>query len=172
MSPSQDFDPRLKVTLDKACPRPKNCPPNFGIGALEKTSPARERLSWIPALRIAAVIAAMAFVMGSGVVPCGFAQTTHLPCPGCGSTRSVQALLHGDVLGAIRMNPFGPVMAVMLALLSIDAFVVVLRDGDTRRVGTTRSGRFLTRALVAIAVLEVLLWITRFFGAFGGPVPV
>jgi hypothetical protein len=139
---------------------------------LQNTSPAPSRLAWIPALRTAGVIAVIAFVMGSGVVPCGFAQATHLPCPGCGSTRSVDALLHGDLAGAMRMNPFGPVMALMLALLSIDAFLVILRDGDTRRVGTTRSGRFLTRALVAIAVLEVLLWITRFFGAFGGPVPV
>jgi hypothetical protein len=140
--------------------------------ALQKTSRAPGGLAWFPALRTAGVIAAIAFVLGSGLVPCAFARTTHLPCPGCGSTRSVQAILHGDIGGALRMNPLGAVMALVLGLLAIEAFVVVLRGGDTRRIGTTRSGRFLGRAIIVIAVLEVVLWISRFFGAFGGPVPV
>jgi hypothetical protein len=28
------------------------------------------------------------------------------------------------------------------------------------------------RGIVVIAALELVLWIARFFGAFGGPVPV
>jgi hypothetical protein len=63
-------------------------------------------------------------------------------------------------------------MALVLALISIDAFFVVLREGSARHVTTTRSGKVLARALVVIAILEVLLWIARFFGALGGPVPV
>lgn len=36
---------------------------------------------------------------------CGFANLTGLPCPGCGMTRGLSALLHGDVVQAIRFNP-------------------------------------------------------------------
>ncbi|MCW5945641.1 MAG: DUF2752 domain-containing protein [Fimbriimonadales bacterium] len=35
---------------------------------------------------------------------CLLVQTTGLYCPGCGGTRSVHLLLHGDVLGAISQN--------------------------------------------------------------------
>lgn len=36
--------------------------------------------------------------------PCLFHKLTGLYCPGCGSTRAVHALLHGDVATAARFN--------------------------------------------------------------------
>jgi Protein of unknown function (DUF2752) len=36
--------------------------------------------------------------------PCNFHQYTGLYCPGCGGTRCVTRLIHGDVIGAIRAN--------------------------------------------------------------------
>lgn len=36
---------------------------------------------------------------------CGFANLTGLPCPGCGTTRGLSALLHGEVAQALRLNP-------------------------------------------------------------------
>ncbi|WP_243836001.1 DUF2752 domain-containing protein [Sphingobacterium paludis] len=43
---------------------------------------------------------------------CPFKTLTGLDCPGCGSQRAIHALLHGDILGAIRFNalllPFIP----------------------------------------------------------------
>lgn len=36
---------------------------------------------------------------------CVFHQLTGLDCPGCGSTRALHALLHGDVAAAWRFNP-------------------------------------------------------------------
>ena len=130
------------------------------------------RFAWTAALKTAAILLVIALVMGSGLVPCAFARVTHLPCPGCGSTRAVAALLRGDLTGVLHMNPLGPVMALVLGLLAVEAIVSVLKTGDARRVGSTRAGRFLTRAPVVITVLDVILWIARFFGAFGGPVPV
>jgi hypothetical protein len=134
------------------------------------------RFAWTAALKTAGILVAIALVLivggGSGLVPCAFARATHHPCPGCGSTRSVVALLHGDLAGVLRFNPFGPVMALVLGLLGVETVVTVLRRGDTRAIGSTRAGRFLTRALVAVAALEIALWVARFFGVFGGPVPV
>lgn len=48
----------------------------------------------------------------SGFFPvCLFRKMTGLACPGCGSTRALHALLHGDVVTAFKFNPF-----MMLAL--------------------------------------------------------
>ena len=38
--------------------------------------------------------------------PCVFHQLTGLQCPGCGATRAVFHLLHGDIAGAFRLNQF------------------------------------------------------------------
>jgi hypothetical protein len=39
------------------------------------------------------------------MVPCLFNKLTGLYCPGCGGTRSVEALLHGHPMKSIQYNP-------------------------------------------------------------------
>lgn len=50
--------------------------------------------------------------------PCAFHAITGLHCPGCGLTRMLHALVHGDVARAWSMNPLAmialPLLAVML----------------------------------------------------------
>jgi hypothetical protein len=41
----------------------------------------------------------------------------HIPCPACGSTRSVLALMHGDIAGGIFWNPLGFLMFSLLITL-------------------------------------------------------
>lgn len=123
---------------------------------------------WGRAALVTALLAAFGTLLAASAVPCGFAAVTHHPCPGCGSTRAVLALVSGDLGGVVRNNPFGPVMAVVLAVLVVQTIRSVLRHGDLRGVGGTR----LTRVVVVLAVLETALWVARFCGAFGGPVPV
>lgn len=52
---------------------------------------------------------------------CIFYSLTGLPCPGCGMTRSVHFLLHGDILHALRYHLFGIVVlpVAFLSLLTI-----------------------------------------------------
>ncbi|WP_396615879.1 DUF2752 domain-containing protein [Lysobacter soli] len=51
--------------------------------------------------------------------PCVFHAVTGLHCPGCGLTRMLHALAHGDVARAWSMNPLAmialPLLAAMLA---------------------------------------------------------
>ena len=55
----------------------------------------------------------------SALPPCPFHWATGLFCPGCGSTRTLHALLHGDLATAMSMNPLMvlslPVVALLLA---------------------------------------------------------
>ena len=41
---------------------------------------------------------------------CPFLMLTGLKCPGCGTQRAIHALLHGDVLSALRFNALLPVI--------------------------------------------------------------
>jgi hypothetical protein len=41
----------------------------------------------------------------SSAPDCVFKGLTGIPCPTCGSTRSVVHLAHGDILSALAMNP-------------------------------------------------------------------
>lgn len=105
-------------------------------------------------------------------LPCMFAKVTHEPCPGCGSTRAVLALLHGDLHDVLRYNPFGPAMAILMGIFGLQAFASMVKYGDFREAGEGRLGRIVKVVFFAVAALEVGLWVLRFFGLFGGPVPV
>ncbi len=51
----------------------------------------------------------------SGFFPlCPFRMLTGFTCPGCGSTRALHRLLHGDLVGAFEFNPL---MVVSLPFL-------------------------------------------------------
>jgi hypothetical protein len=112
------------------------------------------------------------FVLASGVVPCSFATLTHHPCPGCGTTRSALALLHGDVAAAFRWNPLGPVVIGAFAVLALDALRLVARDGDLKRSPHSRPSSWALKVVVVASVLQFVVWVLRFFGYLGGPVPV
>jgi len=55
----------------------------------------------------------------SGIFPpCPFHYLTGMHCPGCGSLRAVHKILHGDLAGALAMNP--------LLVLSLPLFPVAV----------------------------------------------
>lgn len=41
------------------------------------------------------------------ILGCEFRRVTHLPCPGCGSTRAFVRLMHGDLFGGLHFSPLG-----------------------------------------------------------------
>jgi hypothetical protein len=129
-------------------------------------------LHWRRAAVATLAFGAIGTLLWAKAIPCGFARLTHHPCPGCGSTRAVIALAHGDLEGVLRSNPFGPVIALVIGVLVVQAIASQLTHGDFREVATGRSGALLTRITIAVAALETILWISRFFGAFGGPVAI
>ncbi len=56
-------------------------------------------------------------VAGNPFFACMFHKLTGLYCPGCGLTRAMHALVHFDVLRAIRMNAFFMLTSPVIALL-------------------------------------------------------
>ena len=53
---------------------------------------------------------------GSRYPSCVFHELTGLWCPGCGLTRGAHALLRGDVVGAVSMNVFTPLVVAAITL--------------------------------------------------------
>jgi hypothetical protein len=48
---------------------------------------------------------------------CALYSLTGLYCPGCGTTRAIHYLLHGDIAGAFAMNPLMVIASPVLVLL-------------------------------------------------------
>ena len=73
-----------------------------------------------PVLLVLGLILGQAEVGTSGYFPkCMVHELAGVHCPGCGGTRAFQALAQGDVLTALRMNPFGVGVIAFLALLAM-----------------------------------------------------
>lgn len=114
-------------------------------------------------------IAALAIVF-LPVPWCPWAAFAHIPCPGCGLTRATLAALHGDLRGSLMFHPLALLITpTVLITLSRDLYGYARRgvwgEGQTGGRATTVFAGVLAAAMIGV-------WIARFLGYFGGPVPV
>ena len=126
----------------------------------------RQRLEPRPGQIAGLVLVAAALLpptlVASGPPLCPFRLLTGLPCPGCGLTRSLVCLLHGDLAMSLAFHPLGPPVA--LALL-----VLVLAEGRGGASPLTRMGAWLeSRHPYAVAAFPwatlaafLLVWLVR-----------
>ncbi len=88
-------------------------------------APADQRRGWWLAASMAGAAAAVGFggwslrrfdpnAADSPFLPCLFQAFTGLYCPGCGTTRALHALVHGDIATALAMNPLLFVLVPLL----------------------------------------------------------
>jgi hypothetical protein len=127
-------------------------------------------------VRRAGVVAALGALAGLAVLLeaplCPTASLFGLPCPGCGLTRATLALLQGQFAQALRLHPLVPLLAPIYFGVIVAAALAYIA-GPGRRLPRLRvAGRWLTPGAWALLVLVFGVWLSRFFGAFGGPVPV
>ena len=66
-----------------------------------------------------------AHLLGYSFWPCLFARITGLPCPGCGMTRAVAALLHGEWSLGLAYHPFAPAFMILGFLVALCAVAPV-----------------------------------------------
>lgn len=106
-----------------------------------------------------------------GLVPCPVALFLRVPCPGCGMTRATLRLLHGDLAGALAFHPL-VLVALPCALLFFGVNTLVYLRTGTWGYVDRQMGKKITVIATLLMLLSLGVWISRFFGAFGGPVPV
>lgn len=87
--------------------------------------------------------------------PCPFRALTGLYCPGCGSTRALDALLHGDVTRAFDMNPLGLLLAPVLGYVLVRDALELLGLARLPRIPLT------PKIVVGLVVLVFAYWVLR-----------
>jgi hypothetical protein len=87
--------------------------------------------------------------------PCLFHQLTGLFCPGCGTTRAILHLLHGEFREAVGSNP--------LLLVALPMLAVALAESRTRGMWRERLRRVVCNPAVGwgFAVVTILFGILR-----------
>ena len=86
---------------------------------------------------------------------CPFRLWSGLPCPGCGLTRSVVALAHGDLAGSLYFHPLG---AAVLLAMGVVAAAELLFAARRLRAGQA-SGSPSTAALLDRVARGPLPWL-------------
>lgn len=69
--------------------------------------------------------------LSGGATLCLFKSATSLPCPSCGTTRSLAVLLQGDLFQALSINPLGIAAAIGLIIVPLWIIVDLLRSQDS-----------------------------------------
>jgi hypothetical protein len=62
---------------------------------------------------------------------CTFKEVTHLPCPSCGTTRSLVLLAKGYIWESVMINPFGIILAFAMIIIPFWIVVDTLRKSDS-----------------------------------------
>lgn len=88
---------------------------------------------------------------------CMLRNTTGIPCPGCGLTRSVVAAVYGDWRGSFDYHRMGPLVVgfLMLQMLYRLAWIGIPKH----RAPIHRVGRLLDWTLIPLMVLLFINWI-------------
>jgi RsiW-degrading membrane proteinase PrsW (M82 family) len=121
--------------------------------------------------RVALIGGALLLLATSNIPLCMFARVTHHPCPGCGLTRATLALLHGNLGEALHFHPLSIIISPLVIGFTVYKSSLYILKGRWWEVDKRR-GVWSTRASTALVILTITVWVLRFFGLFGGPVPV
>jgi hypothetical protein len=99
------------------------------------------------------------------ITVCPIKWATGIPCPSCGSTRSVLSILHGEFWNALLLNPLGyVVLSIMFAIpigLAFDFF-----SGQNRLIDVyKKTEEKIRRKPLAIFLITIIIvnWIWNIF---------
>lgn len=122
---------------------------------------------------LAVLAAAGALIAVDGYL-CPFAALTGWPCPGCGLTRASLALLQGQFERALQLHPLVPVLLPLLGLVVARGFADGIGGRWAARSAKLWSAlRLESNAFwLLLTVLVLGVWLVRWGGGLGGPVPV
>lgn len=88
-------------------------------------------------------------------------QILHIPCPSCGTTRSVISIIKGDFLNAVLINPLGYIAIISIVIIPI-WIIIDCSTGKSTLVNTYYAClRFIKQAYIYIPliILTICNWI-------------
>tara|TARA_B110000046_G_C12960688_1_gene384387 strand:- start:494 stop:898 length:405 start_codon:yes stop_codon:yes gene_type:complete len=92
---------------------------------------------------------------------CLIKHVTKIPCPSCGSTRSVISLITGDFIGALNLNPIGYLVAIIMLISPLWIIVDSIKRTKTLFDFYLKIETYLKRPKIAISLilLVIINWI-------------
>jgi Protein of unknown function (DUF2752) len=91
-----------------------------------------------------------------GINVCFIKRITTIPCPSCGSTRSLLCLLHGDVIQALLINPLGIVIAVIMLLTPVWLLYDFLFKKSSLYMAYQKMERIIRKPTFAIPLIALI----------------
>jgi hypothetical protein len=71
------------------------------------------------------------FAKEKSLTVCLFKSTTSMPCPSCGTTRSLISIIKGNFFDALILNPFGYLMGSALMIIPIWILKDAIRNSNS-----------------------------------------
>lgn len=92
---------------------------------------------------------------------CMFKRITHIPCPSCGSTRTILSIFHGEFGNAFMYNPLGFAILLFLIVCPILLAKDFIQKRNTLEEYYHKAEEIIRRPRIAIpaALLLVVNWI-------------
>ena len=92
---------------------------------------------------------------------CLIKHIANIPCPSCGSTRSVISLTKGDFIGALNFNPIGYLVAIIMLVAPIWIIADTIKRTKTLFDFYLKIETYLKRPKIAIPLilLVIINWI-------------
>jgi Protein of unknown function (DUF2752) len=91
--------------------------------------------------------------------PCAFRATTGRPCPGCGMSRAMAALVRGDWRAALFLHAFAPLFAAAGVLMIVAA--VLPADRRERLAGQVAGVERATGSTLWLVAAFMVYWLVR-----------
>lgn len=134
----------------------------------ESPWPGRAKRFAIVSLALSPFVLALAFRLPL----CPSATLLGVPCPGCGLTRATAAALGGRFMDALALHPLVFLLTPLYVGFVGVAASTYIWGTERTRSDSWRVGKHIGLVMAIAMVLMVAVWVARFFGWFGGPVPI
>jgi hypothetical protein len=95
---------------------------------------------------------------------CLIKHVTNIPCPSCGSTRAVISLSNGNVIEALKINPMGFIVAIIMLLAPLWIIFDIAARRNTLFVFYQKTETYLKKPRYAIPLVLLVLinWVWNF----------
>lgn len=92
---------------------------------------------------------------------CLIKYVTNIPCPSCGSSRSIISLTKGDFIGALNFNPIGYLVAIIMLIAPIWIIADTIKRTNTLFDFYLKTETYLKKPKIAITLilLVIINWI-------------
>lgn len=124
------------------------------------------------ALIVTAAVSPFVVALGLRLPVCPSATFLGVPCPGCGLTRATLTAFDGRLMDAFQLHPLFFFVTPLYVGFIVTAAWTYVRGPDPSRRPNPHLGKIIGAIMGLALVLMLAVWVARFFGWLGGPVPV